>query len=94
MEVKYFDKGVPFFFSLLINSKALFGAAMAQYLIEYRSAFLRLPGGSVVKNLPTNTDDAVLVLGSGRSPGGGSGNPFQYSCLEKSMDRGAWLGGL
>ena len=32
------------------------------------------------------------VPGSGRSPGGGNGNPLQYSCLENSMDRGAWLG--
>ena len=31
-----------------------------------------------------------LNLGSGRSPGGGNGNPIQYSCLENSMDRGAW----
>ena len=30
------------------------------------------------------------VAGLGRSPGGGPGNPFQYSCLENSMDRGAW----
>ena len=29
--------------------------------------------------------------GSGRSPGGGNGNPLQYSCLDNSMDRGAWL---
>jgi len=33
---------------------------------------------------------AVLIPGSGRSPGGGNGSPFQYSCLENSMDRGAW----
>ena len=31
-----------------------------------------------------------LILGSGRSPGEGNGNPLQYSCLENSMDRGAW----
>ena len=31
-----------------------------------------------------------LISGSGRSPGGGHGNPLQYSCLENSMDRGAW----
>ena len=31
-----------------------------------------------------------LILGLGRSPGGGNGNPLQYSCLEDSMDRGAW----
>ena len=34
--------------------------------------------------------DVGLIPGSGRSPGGGHGNPLQYSCLEKSMDRGAW----
>ena len=32
----------------------------------------------------------VLSLGSGRSPGGGHGNPLPYSCLENPMDRGAW----
>ena len=49
------------------------------------------PGGSVVKNLPANTGDARdtdSVRGSGRSPGGGNGNPLQYSCLENPMDRG------
>ena len=41
----------------------------------------------VVKNLPINAGDlkdAVSIPGSGRSPGGGYGNPLQYSCLEKS----------
>ena len=33
----------------------------------------------------------VPISGSGRSPGGGNGNPIQYSCLENPMDRGAWL---
>ena len=31
-----------------------------------------------------------LIPGSGRSPGGGHGNPLQYSCLENPVDRGAW----
>ena len=47
----------------------------------------------VVKNLPANAGDARdmgLILGSGRSSGGGQGNPLQYSCLENPMDRGAW----
>ena len=46
----------------------------------------------VVKNPPANAGDARdtgSVLGSGRSPGGGHGNPLQYSCLENPMDRGA-----
>ena len=34
--------------------------------------------------------DLGSILGSGRSPGEGNGNPLQYSCLENSMDRGAW----
>ena len=51
------------------------------------------PGGSVVKNLPANTGDIRdlgLMPELGRSPGGGNGNPPQYSCLENFMDRGAW----
>ena len=48
------------------------------------------PGGSVIKNLPANAGEMNLIPGSGRSPGEGNGNPFQYSCLGNSMDRGAW----
>ena len=55
-----------------------------------------MPGASqmvlVVKNLPANAEDirdAGLILGLGRSPEGGNGNPFQYSCLEYPMDRGS-----
>ena len=47
----------------------------------------------VVKNLPANARDlreVGSVSGSGRSPGGGHGNPLQYSCLENPMERGAW----
>ena len=47
----------------------------------------------VVKNLPVNTGDirdVGSIPGSRRSPGGGHGNPLQYSCLENPMDRGAW----
>jgi len=46
-----------------------------------------------VKNLPAMQEMQeiwVRFLGSGTSPGGEHGNPFQYSCLENSMDRGAW----
>ena len=47
----------------------------------------------VVKNLPASAADARdtgSIPGSGRSPGGGHGNLLQYSCLENSVDRGAW----
>ena len=40
--------------------------------------------------LACNAEDVGSIPGSGRSPGGGHGNPFQYSCLENRMDRGAW----
>ena len=44
----------------------------------------------VVKNLPANAGDTGSIPGSGRSPGGGNGNPLQYSFLENPMDRRAW----
>ena len=47
----------------------------------------------MVKNPPASAGDirdASLIPGSGRSPGGGHGNPLQYSCLENPIDRGAW----
>ena len=47
----------------------------------------------VVKNPPANAEvvrDEGSVSGLGRSPGGGNGNPFQYSCQENPVDRGAW----
>ena len=43
----------------------------------------------MVKNPPTNAG-AAGHPGWGRSPGGGKGNPFQYSCRDNPMDRGAW----
>ena len=49
--------------------------------------------GQWVKNLPANAGDARdmgSVLGSGRSPGEGHGNPLQYSCLGNPMDKEAW----
>ena len=47
----------------------------------------------MIKNPSVNAGDikdAGLTSGWGRSPGGGNGNPLQYSCLENPMDRGAW----
>ena len=48
------------------------------------------PGGTVVKNSSANAGDMSSIPGSGRFPGEGNSNPLQYSCLENSMDRGAW----
>ena len=49
-----------------------------------------LPGGSDDKEFACNAGDSGLIPGSGRSAGERNGNPLQYSCLENSMDRGAW----
>ena len=51
---------------------------------------LGFPGGSSSKECACNARDWGLIPESGRSPGEGNGNPLQYSCLENSMDRGAW----
>ena len=48
------------------------------------------PGGSMINDLPANAEDVGSIPGFGRSPGGGDGNPLQYSCLESPMDGGAW----
>ena len=52
--------------------------------------FLDFPGGSDGKESACNVGDLGSVPGLGRSHGGGHGIPFQYSCLENPMDRGAW----
>ena len=47
----------------------------------------------MIKDLPANAGDmrdTGSIPGFGKSPGGGHGNPLQYSCLENPMDRGAW----
>ena len=47
----------------------------------------------MVKNVPANagdTGDMGLITGLGRSPGGGNGNPLQYSCWDNHMDRETW----
>ena len=48
------------------------------------------PGGSDSKESACNSGAPRLICMSGRSPGDGNGKPFQYTCLENFMDRGAW----
>ena len=57
------------------------GALAGKKSEEERLYIWDLPSGSVVKNPPANAGDAGSILGSGRSPGGGDGNPLQHSCL-------------
>ena len=69
---------------------------MVVYCCFYRkkldswSSSVGFPGDSVVKNSPTGAGDTGSILGAGRSPGEGNGNPLQYPCLGNPMDRGAW----
>ena len=64
------------------------------YMKSYIHGFMLsmgFPGGSGLKNLPAD-EDVALIPSPGRSPREGNGNPFQHSCLENPMDRGArWL---
>ena len=52
--------------------------------------YREFPGSLVSKESACSERDLGSVPGSGRSPGEGKGNPFQYSCLENPMARGAW----
>ena len=74
-----------------LPGSSLHGIFQARVLEWGVIAFSRV--ALVVKNPPVNAGDitdAGLILGSGRSPGGGHGNPLHYSCLENPMDRRAW----
>jgi len=51
---------------------------------------MSFPGGSVGKESACDVRDTGSILGSGRSPGEGNGNPLLHSCLEDFMERGAW----
>ena len=80
----------------LVISQAQWPTSKAKYPVLHFSA--RHPTEDialelVVKNLPASTGDirdAGLIPWSGRSSGGGNGNPLQYCCLENPKDRGAW----
>ena len=71
--------------SCCIGTKAASGA-----LLTHLEIYKDFPGGAVVNNQLADAGDAGLIPGSGRSPGVGSGNPLQYSCLGNPMDREAW----
>ena len=52
--------------------------------------YMGFPDGSNGKKSARNVGNPRSIPGLGRPPGEGNGNPLQYSCLEKSMDRGTW----
>ena len=72
---------------VLIIKAAMITAIIIKPYIRIVGASLN---GSMGKNLPANLGDAGSISGPGRSPGEGNEYPFQYSCLENPMDRGAW----
>ena len=63
---------------------AIYGVTQSRTLLK------RLSSSSSSKPMQVDVRDSDLISGSGRSPGGGRGNPLQYSCLEHPIDRGAW----
>ena len=71
---------------LVSNSFCLFVSCFV-FLIVLTDT-LGFPGGSVVKNLPSNGGDTKSILGSRRRPAEGNGNTHSYSCLGNPMDRG------
>ena len=89
-EILKFAKREPQMYTLTPGSAKLSGPKEKGMSNAGSTCF---PGGAVKKNMPANAGDATEVgsiPGLGRSPGGGHGNPFQYSCLGNPMDRGAW----
>ena len=59
-------------------------------ILSMYASYMGFPGGSDYKESACDAGDLGLIPGLGRSPGGGHGNPLQYSSLENPMDRGAW----
>ena len=67
------------------KAKCLSSKFIKDYILIHRASL-----GLDSKESACNAGDPGLIPGSGRSPGKGNGYPLQYSCLENSMDRGAW----
>ena len=77
----------------ILESKSLIIPFPEMYKFIYRNAAIIYRASQValvVKNTPANAGHSGLIPGLGRSPGGGHGNPLQYSCLKNPMDRGVW----
>ena len=82
------NRSVKILFSNCLLVRYIYIRIQLIFYIDHKG----FPAGAVEK-VPTNAGDARdagSIPGSGRSPGEGNGNPLQYSCLENSMDRGAW----
>ena len=86
-------QAIPFlslFGVYLIYNVVLISSVWQSDSIIYVYTYLVFPGGSDGEESFCSVWDPRLIPGLGRSPGKGNGNPLQYSCLENSMDVGAW----
>ena len=90
---------VTFYFSqrlfiLVLKSSLVWSMQAPQAALVFFNVFPSFsedfPRSLVGKESACNAGDLGSILGLGRSPGGGNGNPLQYSCMENPMDRGAW----
>ena len=81
---------VFFFFPFIFWPCSLWDLSSPPRIEPRPSAVSGFPGGSNGKESAFNAGDLSSIPGSGRFPAEGSGCPLQYSCLENSMDRGAW----
>ena len=100
--------GNPLWYSCLENPRdggawwaAIYGVTQSRTRLKRLSSSSsssgvpwRFQAAPVVRNPLASTGDMNSIPRSGRSPGGGHGNPLQYSCLENPKDRGAWQAGL
>ena len=67
-----------------------FFVSLGRYSIKYTPTGTYFPGGASGKEFAHHEGDLGSIPGLGRSPGEGDGYPLQYSCLENSIDKGAW----
>ena len=85
----YQAKGKDFLLKYICISFAIFNIfTYTSYFIVFMGVCF--PGGLVCEESACSAGDPGLIPGSGKSPGKGNGNLFQYSCLGNPMDRGAW----
>ena len=77
-------------FGLIWGVFECFSLRVCVFLSGCSTSYMGFPHSSVGKSSACNAGDPSSLSGLGRFPGGGNGNPLQYSCLENPVDRGAW----
>ena len=86
-----FSSGLSVCFLIRLFSLFIFNIIINTFECKY-TMLLGSPGGSMVKNPPTSARDTVWSPDRGDPPGGGNGNPLQYSCLENPMEQSSLVG--